>query len=794
MIRNYFKTAFRSLAKRKSFALINFVGLTLGLASVMTLGLLIYKYYTTDDIQVNKDRMYYLKSFGTDGQGSAMTTFPLLDEIKKSCPEVEAATHNQWGELPWLKYGSKEVQEDTKYAEADFFKVFSFPFAEGNPKTALKDKFSIVISKNVKQKLFGNKTALGKTVMVDDSIPVTVTGVLADIPSNSSVKVEVLLPVDYLKSKNKEAFFGMFNWYNVLANNYLLLRKGTDVKNFNRKINQIVQQFYVPEHRNVEVRAIAFNEIKKEGNTNVKAIIAGAIAASAFILLIITFNLFNLNAAAMVSRTKEVAIRQIIGSGKKAIVLQFCIENGIIIFASLLSAFLLFTYFLLPQVNSFLGDYLGQMLLSWKADYWVFIVFIIIALSIIIIGTYPALHLTATKTTDAIKGNVSKTGDRGFMRKLLLTCQFTLAIILICAAIILNKQLGYMKMAPLGFEKDNVAIVNLDLAFKDIKSAKAKFEVMLNALKNNPYVEAVSGEHAIPTQYDQNYNEFIDLPSGKKVSLRQTSAGKGYIEAFNIPLAGGRNFNDAFGKAEENKVILNETAAKAFGWKNPIGKQIKSNGGNGIYIVIGVMKDFHYEDLQNPIGPLIHFYTNSNNLESFNFLAIRINKKHTQEVLSKLENEFKDIPARRAFTYRFMDEMIDKKYSFVAGMLKITDFVALLTIGIACMGLLGLITLSTKRRVKEIGIRKVLGASVADIATLISKDFIKIIFAAIVIASPIAWYIMQKWLQDFAYRIEIQWWMFALAGIAAIAIVLLTISFQAVKAALANPVKSLRSE
>jgi len=206
------------------------------------------------------------------------------------------------------------------------------------------------------------------------------------------------------------------------------------------------------------------------------------------------------------------------------------------------------------------------------------------------------------------------------------------------------------------------------------------------------------------------------------------------------------------------------------------------------------MKDFHYEDLQNPIGPLIHFYTNSNNLESFNFLAIRINKKHTQEVLSKLENEFKDIPARRAFTYRFMDEMIDKKYSFVAGMLKITDFVALLTIGIACMGLLGLITLSTKRRVKEIGIRKVLGASVADIATLISKDFIKIIFAAIVIASPIAWYIMQKWLQDFAYRIEIQWWMFALAGIAAIAIVLLTISFQAVKAALANPVKSLRSE
>lgn len=793
MIRNYFKTALRHLLKKKSFTLINILGLTLGLASVMTLGLLIYKYYTTDDIQVNKHRIYYLKSFGADGSGgSAMTTFPLLDEIKRSCPEVEAATHNQWGEMPWLKYGLKEIQGDTKYAEADFFKVFSFPFIEGSAATALKDKFSVVISESVKQQLFGKELAFGKTVMVDDSIPVTVSGVLARIPSNSSIKVGVLFPVSYLKSK--KGIDDMLNWYNILAENYLLVRKDADVKNLNRKINQIVQQFYAPEHRNTEVRAAAFKDIKKEGNTNVKAIITGAIAASAFILLIITFNLLNLNAASMVSRTKEVAVRQIIGSGKKAIILQFCIENGVIIFASLLSAFLLFSYFLLPQVNLLLGNNLGEMLFSWKTDYPVIVIFIIIALSIIITGTYPVLHLTAAKTTDAIKGNISTTGDRGFARKLLLTCQFTLAIILICAALILNKQLGYMKMAPLGFEKNNVAIVNLDLAFKDVNSAKAKFELILTSLKNNPYVEAVSGEHAIPAQYDQNRNEFIDVSSGKKIGLRQTGAGAGFIEAFKIPLVNGRNFNDGLGKTEENSVMINETAAKAFGWKNPVGKQIKSNGGNSVYTVTGIMKDFHYENVQYPIGPLIHFYSTNNNLESFNFLVIRINKKHTQEVLSKLENEFKAIPTRREFSYQLMDEMIDKQYTFIAGILKITNYVALLTIGIACMGMLGLIALSAKRRVKEIGIRKVLGASVADITALVSKDFIKIILAAIVIATPISWYIMNKWLQDFAYRINIGWQVFALAGIGALIIALLTVSFQAIKAAIANPVKSLRSE
>jgi len=673
-----------------------------------------------------------------------------------------------------------------------FSEVFSFPFAEGSAATALKDKFSVVISEKVKQQLFGKEPALGKTIMLDDSIPTTVSGVLARIPSNSSVKVEVLLPISYLKSK--KGIDDMLNWYNVLAENYLLLRKDADVKNLNRKINQIVQQFYVPEHRNTEVRAVAFKDIKKEGSTNVKAIITGAIAASAFILLIITFNLLNLNAASMVSRTKEVAVRQIIGSGKKTIIFQFCIENGLIILASLLSAFLLFSYFLLPQVNLLLGDYFGEMLLSWKTDYLLIVIFIFIALSIIITGTYPVLHLITAKTTDAIKGNISTTGDRGFTRKLLLTSQFTLAIILICAALILNKQLGYMKVAPLGFEKDNVAIVNLDLAFKDINSAKAKFELILNSLKNNPYVEAVSGEHAIPTQYDQNYNEFIDVTTGKKIGLRQTGAGAGFIKAFKIPLVNGRNFDDEVAKSEENSVMINETAAKSFGWENPVGKQIKSNGGNSIYTIVGVMKDFHYENVQIPVGPLLHFYNQNDNLESFNFLALRVNKKHMQEVLTKLENELKDIPTRREFSYQFMDDLIDKQYTFIAGILKITNYVALLTIGIACMGMLGLIALAAKRRVKEIGIRKVLGASVADITALVSKDFIKIILAAIVIATPISWYIMNKWLQDFAYRIEIRWWMFALAGVVVILIALATISFQAIKAAVANPVKSLRTE
>ncbi len=794
MFRQHFKISTRNLLKNKSFSLINIIGLSLGLASVMTLGLMVHQYLTTDDIQVNKDRMYYLKTYSPDGNGYRQTPFPLLYEIQKSAPEVEAATHIQSWYYPWLQYDKKEAQEKTIFADTGFFRVFSFELKEGNRATALKDKYNIVLSSKVAAQLFGKNPALGKTIMADDSIPLTVSGVLAEIPTNSTIRTEVLLSMDLLKD-NKD-FIQAADWYNTFAENYLLLRIGANPAILDAKIARIVKQFYAEDNRKNTVKTAPFSNMKDEAGADVKTIITGAVAASVFILLIIIVNLLNLNAATMYSRTKEVGVRQMIGSGKRNIVIQFCIENALIILFSLVAGFFFFAYVLLPQVNAITGSGFEEMWFNWHHDYPVVLVFVIVAFIIVLIaGTYPALHLTSVKVTDAVKGNTSnQAANKSFVRNFFITVQFTLAIVLICVAIVLNSQISYMKTASLGFDKDNIIVANLDLAFKNEKQAESQFNAMVNSLKANSYVKSVSTTPVIPTAYSQNYNSYTDLETNKKTGLKQVSVDAGFAPTFQIPVYTGRNFNDVLSSGEKNNVILNEAAVKAYGWADPVGKQIRANGENVIYTVIGVTRDYHYDNLQYPIEPVIHSYSGKAGLENNRYLSIKVDGRHSQAVAAQLENAFKNMSSRRHLTWHLMNELVDNQYTLVMGILKITNYVALLTIGIACMGIFGLVALFAHRRVKEVGIRKVLGASVLNITSLLSKDFIRLVIIAFVIASPAAGWLMSKWLQNFAYRIDMHWWMFALAGLVAVAIALVTVSFQAIKAALANPVKSLRTE
>lgn len=794
MFRQHLKISIRNLFKNKSFSLINIIGLSLGLASVMTLGLMAHQYLTTDDIQLNKDRMYYLKTYSQEENSYNKTAFPLLYEIQKAAPEVEAATHIQQWYYPWLQHDKKEAQEKTIFADTGFFRVFSFALKEGNRATALKEKYNVVLSSKVSAQLFGKNPALGKTVIADDSIPLTVSGVLADIPANSTIKTEVLLSMDLLKD-NKD-FIRSADWYNTFADNYLLLRKAVNPATLDAKIARIVKQFYVEDNRKNTVKTAPFSKMKDEAGADVKTIITGAIAASVFILLIIIVNLLNLNAATMYSRTKEVAVRQMIGSGKRNIVIQLCIENALIILFSLVAGFFFFASVLLPQVNAITDSGFEEMCFKWHHDYPVVVVFVIVAFIIVLIaGTYPALHLTSVKVTDAVKGNISNQGaNKSFVRNFFITIQFTLAIVLICVAIVLNSQISYMKGASLGFNKDNLIVANLDLAFKNKKQAESQFDGVLNSLKANAYVKSVSTTPVIPTAYGQNYNSYTDLKTDKKTGLKQVSVDAGFTPAFQIPVYTGRNFNNVLSSGEKNNVILNEAAVKAYGWADPVGKQIRANGENEIYTVIGVMRDYHYDNLQYPIEPVIHSYSGKAGLENNRYLSIRVDGRHSQAVAAQLENAFKKMSSRRPLTWHLMNELVDDQYTLVMGILKITNFVALLTIGIACMGIFGLVALFAHRRVKEVGIRKVLGASVFNITSLLSKDFIRLVFISFVIASPVAAWLMSNWLQNFAYRVEMQWWMFALAGLLAIVIALVTVGFQAIKAAVANPVKSLRTE
>ena len=794
MFKNYFKTAWRQLVKNKLFSAVNILGLSTGIASIMALSIMIYQYVTTNSNLGGMQQMYYLKTSAPQGNQYAQTTYPLLGEIVKSCPQVAAATHIQSWYYPWLKYDNKEFQQPTDFVDTGYFKVFKFPFKYGNPATALMNKYSVVLSEETSQKFFGDINPVGKTITADDTMLLTVTGVLKHVPSNSTINPTILMPTAILES-NPDFRQGA-NWYNTFASGYLRLQKGADLKKLDAQIASIVELDYAPEQKESKVFVVPFSKILQEQSATVGVIIKGAIGAGLFILLVILVNLINLNTAGMYARSKEVAVRQILGGSKRSLVIQFCIENGLVVFISVLFAWLLFSLLLLPEVNSIIKDRWGEIETGLAKDYPLVILFTGIGLLFTVIAaSMPAVKLSAVKVTEAVKGKITSSQySSSILRNIFITVQFVLAITLIGVAVIFNRQMSYMKSSSLGFNKDNVAVVKLDLAFRDQSSAEARFESILNNLKNNPHVKAFSTNGVVPTAYDQNYNNYIDPSTSKEVSLRQEPADAGFIPTYKIAIIQGKNFDDGLAASEKNAVLINRAAMDAFGWTNAIGKQIKAKGEEGHpYTVIGVMENFHYEDLQNKIGPLIQWYQGKASLRN-RYLSIRTDAGYLKTGMNRLEQDFKTMPSRRSFNYELMSSKVNQQYALLDGILKVTNYLALLTIIIAALGMFGLVSIFAKQRVKEIGIRKVLGSSITGIVKLLSKDFLLWVGISIVIATPIAWYIMNNWLQDFAYRINISWWMFVLSGCIAILIALITVSFQALKASMANPVDSLRTE
>jgi putative ABC transport system permease protein len=799
MFFHYLKLGLRTIFKNRGFSLINVTGLSLGLASMMCLMMLVYQYHAIDGQHENGDRIYYLKSYNPDGSSYQQTTFPLLYEILNSCPEVAAGTHWQGWNVPWLQRGKVELQERSMYVDSGFFEVFSFPLLEGNPALALADKHSVVLSQKVARQLFGEEKALGKVVTahgvvtVSDSVYLTVTGVYENMPASSSFQADVLIPVQLLL--DNEDIRGAANWYNTFAENYLLLHEGADPKALDAKIDRIVKEHYAAEHQETTVRTVPLHELKSEGDPLRGTISRGAAAAAFFILLIMVVNLLNLNTALMFSRMREVSVRRILGSGRSKVIQQFCVENGLLVMAALLLGFYLFVQLLLPLINKVLGGGFGELSFHWQQHWPVWLGVVgVAAIIALLAGSLPAWYLSSLKVAEGVKGNIARTAGNSWLRNSFITLQFALAVMLIGVAFVLNSQLRYMKGASLGYNPQEVVVVNLNLEFKNKEQAESRFATVLDKLRAQPQVQAFSTTQVIPTAYHHNFNIYQDVESGKEVNLRHAASDAGYAQTYQIPIRQGRNFDDALAASEGASVLINQTAARAFGWDDPIGKQLKEKGGNEVHTVIGVMDDFHYGSLQQAINPLLHWYGGKPALGYNVSLSLRVADNHRQEVLAQLEQEFAAMPSRRSFRYHVVDELVEKQYALIEGIRMVTNYMALLTIFIAAMGLFGLVALFARRRVKEIGIRKVLGASVLDIARLLSKDFVKLVLLAIVVGTPLSWYIMQRWLEDFAYRIELSWWLFAAAGGLALLIALATVSAQAIKAARANPVKNLRTE
>ncbi|MDT0538630.1 ABC transporter permease [Croceitalea sp. P059] len=794
MIKNHIKISLRNLWKNKTLSLLNLVGLSIGVSSVLTLLFSVYAYYTADSSIPEKDDIVYLKTQLKDGNSYREVPYPLMEKVVGTSPEVLAGTHlHGWGNI-WLENGEKEFQNRTDYADADFFKVFNLPLKYGNKETALKEKYSIVLTNKVSQQMFGDENPIGKTIIGADTLNLKVSGVLEPISPYSSFRLGVVLPNTLLK--DNPTFIAQTNWANSFSPVYFKLRPDTDVTALKSRIEQLVKENYTDPSLIAGMDVMPYAEMRTDIIPVVDTIIGGSIAASVFVLLIILVNLLNLNTSTMFKRTKDIAVRKVLGSNKKSIIIQFCVENGILVFISLVISSILFLLVNLPRLNDTFGPEFGTISFDLFKDYPVVIGIVGVGiLATLTVGILPTLRFIKIPVSIGIKGKIDQLKSNFILRNSFIILQFTIAILFISIAIILNQQIGFMKNADLGFERNNILVGNIDLDYKNLDAATSKFNALINDLEANPYVKNVATSESIPSDYYFNYTTYYDASRDKDVRIRRSYADDSYLKTLEIPIIMGRNFERNLDNNEERPVIINEATMRAFGWNTIEGKRLKYkfDEGSGSPIV-GVVKDFHYQDMQNAVEPLVHIYRDKSALDRHRFLSVSVVDGQEKQVAAKITAVFNTISSRRAYEQSRLADKVSAQYQLIEGILKSVNVTAILTIFISCLGMFGLISFMAKRKVKEIGIRKVLGAGVTKIVILLSKDYIILVGIAAVIAFPIAWYVMNAWLGSFAYSISIQWWMFGLAGIVALLITAFTLGLQAIKSAVANPVKSLRTE
>lgn len=794
MFRNHLTLSLRNLWKNKLLSSLNLLGLSIGIGSVLTLMFSVYAYYTADADIRDQENIYYFNTITPSGAKYRETPYPLLDKIVETSPQVIAGTHlHGWSNM-WLENGDKELQERTDYADPEFFEVFSLPLKYGDAKTALERKYSIILTDRVSKKIFGDTNPVGKTITGADSLNLTVTGVFEPISPYSSFRLGVVLPNDILK--DSPYFLSRLNWADSFSPSYFKVRPNTDVAQWTKHVNQLARENYADPSVFTELRAVPYSQSRMDAIPVVKIIINGCIAASFFILLIVLVNLLNLNTSTMFRRTKDIAVRKILGGGKKSVVLQFCVENGILVFVSIIISGGLFLGVLLPKMNDIFGPDFGKIQFGLAKDYPVVLYTIALGLLVtLVVGILPTLRFISVPVSMGIKGKIAAVKGNFFFRNSFIILQFAIAILFICGAIILNNQIRFMKSADVGFDREDVIVGNIALDYRNPEQANSEFRAFLDKLDTNPYIKSFSISQVIPSDYYNAFNPFHDPETKRDVRTRYAYTDEGYLKTLQVPIVMGRDFNEAMDDAEENVAIINRSALEAFGWESIEGKRLKfKNSDFEGYPVVGVMEDFHYQDLQHGVEPLVHYYRPQKDLGTHRYLSVRVMPGHGDIVQEFLKQSFGNIASRRTYEQGFLSEKVSSQYNLIEGMLKTVNVVALLTIFISCLGMFGLISFMAKRRVKEIGIRKVLGAGVFKIVVLLSKDYILLVSAAALIAFPIAWYIMNTWLASFAYSTTIQWWMFALGGLIAFLITSFTLGIQAVKSAMANPVKSLRTE
>lgn len=794
MFRNYFKIAFRNLWRNKGFSAINISGLAIGMASAILILLWIQNELSMDRFHKKGDRIYMMYNRDKDAQGNAFawntTSMIMAPTLKKDYPEVEDAVRYR-NVTFLLTAGEKKLNTQGAFADSSFLNVFSFPLIEGNTSNALQGSYSIVLTQKFAKALFGNQDPMGKIVRIDSVNNCTVTGVLQDLPNNTQFNFAYLLPWAYM---NKIGWTDDF-WTSNSVYTYALLKPGTSESAFDKKIKDITIDHTkgTPDASTTEVFTQPLNRVYLYAKSDNGKLIAGKIEAvqlfgiiAAFILLIACINFMNLSTARSEKRAKEVGIRKVVGAQRGFLIMQFLGES---ILLSLI-AFAVALFLVQISLSSF-NQLVGKELFINYADpvFWLLSISFLLFTGLLA-GSYPAFYLSGFKPSKVLKGSLLKVNALIAPRKILVVTQFTFAIILMIATIIVVRQIQYGLNRQSGYDRENLIYVftqgKVDQHYQSIK----------NELLNDGWATSITQSASPITQRWSDENGLQWNGSSKadeKIDFIRFQSDADFAKTMGVKIIEGRDIDIYNYPTDSNAIVLNESAVRAMHAKDPVGMIVSETGDSIRYHVVGVVKDFVIESpFQQTINPLIVFGPGKMFAQ---ILHIRLNpSKTTTADMAGVQKIFKKYNPDYPLEYVFADESYANKFKDAQRTGSLAALFAGLTIFISCLGLFGLATYMAENRIKEIGIRKVLGASVRGIASLLSIDFLKLVGISFLIAAPVAWIAMSKWLETYTYRIHMEWWVFALAALLSILIAIITVSYQAIKAAIANPVKSLRSE
>jgi putative ABC transport system permease protein len=786
MIRNYIKTAWRNLLKNKFYSAINIVGLTFGLAIGILILLWVQDEFSFDTYHKDTDNIYRMELWGGTGASKQIwpvTVYPMGMLAKQQLPEVKDAVRITGNYIFSLyKYQDKVFgDEQVVFADPSFFSIFTCPMIKGDPSKPFADENSVVITQKTAEKFFGGADAVGKVIVADNKQSFMVSAVIKDFPENSSFQYDMIMPMNFYVNKflipQKSIPFDDFDQYNYET--FLQLRPGVTASTLTAKLNKIHLS-----HRAQDTDAdylllplskmhLYNADLSDKGISTVRIFTIVAM----LILVIACINYVNLSTARSMLRAKEISMRKIVGAAKVQLFLQFIIETALLF---LLAAVLAIgaVYLLLPVFNQVSGKQLVLDLTN--INIWLVISLTILG-TLIASSIYPAILLSGFEPLKALKGKISASIGDVLFRKILVVTQFAFSMILIVGTIVITGQLRYIQSKELGYDKNHT----FSLWMRDMGP---HYDAVRDELLRQPGVLDVtrSSQNIVQIGGINGDNDWDGKLPNQTLILRPMSVEKNFIPFFKMKLVAGSNFTGAVN--DSLHFILNETAVNQIGLKNPVGKRFRFWKYNGT--IIGVVKDFHFASMKEKINPAIFYYTP----DHMHTMYVKTTGRDAPKALAAVQNVFKQYNGEFPFGYSFLDDIFNNMYKGEQREGVLFDYFAGIAIFISCLGLLGLAAFTAQVRTREIGVRKVLGASVNGIVRLLAIDFMKLVFIAILVASPIAWYAMHKWLQSYAYRIGIEWWVFVIAGVLAVIIAFITISFQSIKAALMNPVKSLRSE